>query len=156
MSVSGSVPTSIFDFVSSRCSAARPTLDARTCTSRRAATRFQYARSTFATVSATVRFSDAAPRSLSRRAIRIARRAGSTERFWRSGWRRSMPIEVPYEGESRARKLFVRSRAADAERLTVPPVGRSAPREAVPETPSLEGASSFGGAPERREFAGSV
>ena len=67
MSVSGSVPTSILDFVSSRCSPARRTLASRTRTSRRAATRFQYARSTAATVSATVRRSDAVPRSLSER-----------------------------------------------------------------------------------------
>ncbi len=50
----------------------------------------------------------------------------------------------------------MRSRAPDADRLTVPPVGSSAPIPAEPETPSAEGEISPAGAPERSELAGSV
>ncbi len=108
------------------------------------------------TVSATVRRSEAVPRSRSRAAMRIARRAGSIERFCRSGCRRLIPSDVEYPGERRTRKLFVMSREPYADTLTLPPVGRSWPTEAVPETLSTEGAISPYGAPERSEFAGSV
>ena len=139
MSDSGSVPTSILDFVSSRCSAASLMLASRTRMSRRAETRFQYARSTFETVSETVALSDAVPASLSSAAIRIARRAGSIERFWRSGCLTSIPRDVEYAGDRSAKKLFVRSRAPYAETATVPPVGSSAPMPAVAEAPSADG-----------------
>src|SRR6266542_1523364 len=156
MSVEASAPTSTRDFVSESCRSASATELWIETTSRRAATRLQYAVSTRAIVSATTRRRRASEAFRSADATRIASRAGSIFKFWRSGWRAAIPRPVAYAGDRIVNRPLVVERPELVKSETEPPVGRSRERLVEAVRLSFSGARSPSGAPEKTELMGSV